>query len=127
MIIILYSPTGTLSLSLQGYSNIPTDGSGRILITDIREDVAEQTLACNSDVASGSSNWYYHPSSMTTASSARILTDDIPRGYVIRRDPSFPQRIYLRRNLDVSASLEGLFTCEILNDSPISIRIYYLS
>ena len=84
-------------------------------------------MACDSDVASGSSNWYYHPSRMTTASGARILTDDIPRGYVIRRDPSFRRRIYLRRNLDVSASLEGVFTCEIINDSPISIGIYYQS
>ena len=114
-----------MTLSLKGNS-IPTDGSGRILITDVGLSWAD-SLICDSDwtTSSASSNWYTNPVSQSTASGDRIVNSD-SRGWTRMRDPT-NGIIRLRRY--VANPQEGVFTCHIVEDptSPISVGIYYAS
>ena len=69
-----------VTLSLRG-GPILTDGSGRIVITDINPDGnpnnLEDALFCQSDEpTSVSGNWYLHPTQQTTDNSNRIQSDD---------------------------------------------------
>ena len=68
-----YSGVLGVTLSLRG-SSIPTDGSGRIVITDINPDGDnnEDALICLSEVLIYSGNggdWFLHPAQLTTESS----------------------------------------------------------
>ena len=136
VIIVQCTPTG-LTLHLTGYNSIPTDGSGRILITDIGLDDATTTaddddaLLCQSDVetAAGNVNWYLHPTQLSTAEGDRIQSTD-PRGWARNRgtDSNSHQLVRLKRYSTITAE-EGVFTCHIVGDSntPISVGIYYPS
>ena len=66
---ILFWCTIGVTLSLRGNS-IPTDGSGRIVITDINPDGDndEDALICRSELhnISSRSNWFLHPTQLTT-------------------------------------------------------------
>ena len=134
-----YSGVLGVTLSLRGNS-IPTDGSGRIVITDINPDGdnVEDALICQSELpTSVNGNWYLHPTQQTTDDSDRIQSDD-PRGW--RRDRatitvvgSGTRRLVRLRRDDSIASggraLEGVFTCDIPGDTntPVSVGIYYPS
>ena len=63
---------------------IPTDGSGRIVITDINPDGDndEDALICHSQLVglSDVGNWFLHPTQQTTDGSVRIEGND-PRGW----------------------------------------------
>ena len=132
-----------MTLSLRGDS-IPTDGSGRIVITDINPDGdnQEDALICHSELPlSVSGNWYLHPTQQTTDNddSVRIQGNDI-RGWRRNRDTIIIsasgtlQLVRLRRDDsaamgDNDRALEGVFTCDIPGDSntPVSVGIYYPS
>ena len=59
-----------------GYTNIPTNGSGSILITDIGAS-NERALICSTDIStSTASNWYLHPDLPTTSIGNRIGNTD---------------------------------------------------
>ena len=127
------SATGTLTLSLEGYESIPTDGTGRILYSDIGE-FSTNSLACRTDVFSTTdSNWYYNTDSLSTAEEDRIDLIDRERGW--SNSPAFENGLRLQRLLSTrfrgvdGNPLEGVFTCEIVgdSDSPISVGIYYPS
>ena len=63
-----------MTLSLRG-SSIPTDASGRIVITDINPDGDNYDVAlfCQSQLSlSTGGNWYLHPTQQTTDDSDRI-------------------------------------------------------
>ena len=136
-----YSGVLGVTLSLRGNS-IPTDGSGRIVITDINPDGDndENALICQSEVSfSGiNDNWFLHPSQQTTQltfnGSVRIENDDL-RGWRRNRDVVDGRRLVRLRRDDSIASggraLEGVFTCDIPGDSntstPVSVGIYYPS
>ena len=130
-----------MTLSLRGNS-IPTDGRGRIVITDINpdEDNNEDALICLSEVpiySGNSGDWFLHPTQLTTESSVRIESPD-PRGWHRNRGTvtisgsEILRLVRLRRD-DSAASggraLEGVFTCDIPGDSntPVSVGIYYPS
>ena len=131
-----------VTLSLSG-SSIPTDGSGRIVITDIDPDGFnyEDTLICLSELQLNSGgNWFLHPTQQTTQDSIRIESFD-PRGWVrdratitlVLQGVTDSRRLVRLRRDDSAASggraLEGVFTCDIDGDTntPVSVGIYYPS
>ena len=125
-----------LTLSLSGNS-IPTDGSGRIVITDINPgdpDNNEEALICQSELAfSGTAgDWLLHPTQETTDKRDKIENTD-PRGWSRNRDVVDDLWIVRLRRDDTIASggraLEGVFTCNIPGDinTPVSVGIYYPS
>ena len=126
-----------LTLHLNGYNSIPTDGSGRILITDIGLDDDTTTdddagaLLCQSDVemAPGNGDWYLNHTQQSTAVDDRIQnTDD--RGWSRNRgnDSNNHRLVRLKKHSTITAE-EGVLTCHVVGDSntPISVGIYYPS
>ena len=115
-----------------GYDFIPTDGSGRVLISDIGP-YNDDSLICQSDQATGgygySSDWYYHPVNQTTIEEERIQSTDNDRGWQRNRgvDSNGFQLVRLRSHPDIRNPVDGVFTCNIFNDTgpPISVGIYY--
>ena len=133
-----YSGVLGVTLSLIGNS-IPTDGSGRIVITDINPDGDnnEDALICLSEVPIRfGSNWYLHPTQLTTAYIDRIEGIDL-RGWHRARatviiSVSEHRLVRLRRDDSIAIggrALEGVFTCDIPGDTntPVSVGIYYPS
>ena len=115
-----------------GYTNIPTDGSGRILITDIGFDnqLDNQALICRTNniiMNLGNGDYYQHASMLTTSEGDRIHNPG-PRGYRRNRDRN-NGIVRLRRDHDMTSWTEGVFTClfQGTNDPPISVRVYYPS
>ena len=124
-----------MTFSLTGYDSIPTDGSGRVLITDINPigDNDEDALICRSEIDTFTSygglitNWYLHPTEMSTDDDDRLMTPD-PRGW--RRNRALDSGHQLVRLRRISATPEGgVFTCDITGDenTPRSVGIYYPS
>ena len=124
-----------VTLSLRGES-IPTDGSGRFVITDINPDGDNDVdaLICLSELAlSTGGNWYLHPTQQTSDVSDKIQSID-SRGWLRNRDLITDGRRLVRlRRYDSVASggraLEGVFTCDIAGDTntPVHVGIYYPS
>ena len=126
-----------MTLHLNGYNSIPTDGGGRILITDIGLDDDTTTaddadaLLCQSDVetAPGNANWYLHPTQLSTAEGDRIQSTD-PRGWARNRGINSDEHrvVRLKRHSTITAE-EGVFTCHVVgaSNTPISVGIYYPS
>ena len=124
-------PIGALSLTLVGYTDIPTDGSGRILISDIGEPNTAALICVTDDPGDDtSSEWYYDPTSPTTEEAVRIQSDD-ERGWLRGRGTTSDgfRLTRLRRDISRTDSVEGVFTCDIAVDTgpPISVGIYYAS
>ena len=118
-------PTGTLNFSLVGNTNIPTDGSGRIFITNIGFDNTS-ALICRTDIPNPFlGDYYLHPSMQTTSNSDRIQSTDT-RGWTRNRDLS-NGIIRLRRHN--TSWTEGVFTCRFIgiSDPSISVGVYYRS
>ena len=113
-----------------GYTNIPTDGSGRILIIHIgfSDQSDNQALICMTNTPNPTGYEYYlHPSMQTIDWNFIIVSTDT-RGYRRNRDP--PNRIVrLRRDSANTSWTEGVLTCRILgiSDPPISVGVYYSS
>ena len=137
-----YSGVLGVTLNLRGNS-IPTDGSGRIVITDVNPDGDndEDALICLSELHNISSggNWFLHPTQQTTQhttdGSVRIQSSD-RRGWHRNRAVLDDDRrlVRLRRDDSIASggrALEGVFTCDIPGDSntstPVSVGIYYPS
>ena len=133
----VFGPLLGLQFHLSGYDTIPTDGSGRILITDIRLNDYSTTaddagaLLCQSGVetAAGNANWYLHPTQLSTAEGDRIQSSD-PRGWSRNRgiDSYYHRLVRLKRYSTITAE-EGVFTCHVVGDinTPVSVGIYYPS
>ena len=129
VIMVQCTPPG-LTLHLNGYDSIPTDGSGRILITDIGL-VDAGALLCQSDVApySGNGDWYLHPTQLSIAEDDRIQSYMHPRGWARNRGlNSNGHRLVRLRRRSITAE-EGVFTCHVVeaSNTPISVGIYYPS
>ena len=125
-----------MTFSLRGDVSIPTDGSGRVLITDINPtgDNNEDALICRSErdtfTYSSPGNWYLHPTEMSTDSDDRIVISGYPdpRGWGRNRDLDSGHRLVrLWRGSDTA--VEGVFTCHIPGDdnTPRSVGVYYPS
>ena len=118
--------TGILSFSLVGYATtIPTDGSGRILITDIGTD-NDNALICRTNTPNpGHGNYYLHPSMVTISEGDWIESTDT-RGWLRSRDVS---NGLARLRRDGTSWTEGVFTClfQGISDPPISVRVYHPS
>ena len=115
--------------------SIPTDGSGRLLITDIRlrngqsNTSDEDALICRSSgnvvelgISHGAGDWYIDPelvgTNITLVSGERISGSN-DRGWTRNRDRENSSGIYHRavRLKRVSeTAVEGKFTCHIPND-----------
>ena len=123
---------GALNLTLLNYDNIPTDGSGRILISDIGEGNTDSLICVTDDPGTSfyASEWYHDSTSPTTDIAVRIQSAD-DRGWLRNRGTTTDgfQLIRLRRDISETDSVEGVFTCDIDmdNDGPISVGIYYAS
>ena len=128
-----------VTLSLRGNS-IPTDGSGRIVITDINPDGDNDVdaLLCQSEMtfSTGTGNWFLHPTQQTTQvthdGSIRIESTDARGWHRSREIVSGRRQVRLRRDDSVASegrALEGVFTCDIPGDTntPVSVGIYYPS
>ena len=113
-----------------GYSNIPTDGSGRILITDIgfSNQLDEQALVCRTNTPNPTTaNYYLHPSMQTTDGNYVIQSTD-PQGY--RRNKDLANGLMrLKRDSSTTNWTEGVLTCIFhgVSDPPISVGVYYSS
>ena len=121
---------------------IPTDGSGRIVITDINPDGVnnEDALICQSELAlSTGGDWFLHPTQQTTDDSDKIEPTD-SRGWrrnraTINIGVTGSRRLVRLRRDDNAAmgdndrALEGVFTCDIPGDTntPLHVGIYYPS
>lgn len=109
--------------------SIPTDGSGRLLVTDIGTNNFN-ALVCksNKSTTTSTSDWYYNPSSPSLDPNHRIIIEVIQYGWIRNRvvDNGI---VRLLRDSRVSNPAEGVFTCEVAEDldSPISLGIYYAS
>ena len=125
-----------MSLSVRGDS-IPTDGSGRVRVTDIRNN-DETALICRSGIPiSGGGNWYLHPTEMSTddgdpnnpIDNGDRIVGVADRGWSRNRatDSEGHRLVRLRRASDTAE--EGVFTCHIPGDSnsPRSLGVYYPS
>ena len=118
-----------MTFSLTGYDSIPTDGSGRVLITDIG-NFDEDAFICRSernDYTSYGGNWFLHPTEMSTATDDRIVTHN-DRGWTRNRDDVAGHRLVRLRRVSPTAE-EGVFTCDIPgdNNTPRYVGIYYPS
>ena len=130
-----------MTLSLRGYSSITTDGSGRIVITDINPDGDnnEDALLCQSELpVSVNGDWFLHPTQQTTDFNDRLESSNPQgwrrnRGIVTISSVSETHRLVRLRRVDSDATggraLEGVFTCDIPGDinTPLSVGIYYPS
>ena len=111
--------------------SIPTDGSGRVLITDINPTVDnnEDALTCRSEmVTTNVGNWFLHPTESSTDSGDRIEGAN-DRGWSRNRDlDSEGHRLVRLRRVSATAE-EGVFTCDIAgdNNTPRALGIYYPS
>ena len=128
-----------VTLSLRD-SSIPTDGSGRIVITDINPDGDndEDALICRSQlhIISGGGEWFLHPTQQTTDDSDKVQST-YPRGWhrnraTITISSVTHLLVRLRRDDSIASggrALEGVFTCNIEGDSntPVRVGIYYPS
>ena len=130
-----------MTFSLRGNS-IPTDGSGRVLITAINPTVDndEDALICRSETngfATPAGDWFLHPTEMSTDSGDpndnsdtgdRILIPD-PRGWTRNRDLDSSHRLVGLRRRGSPTAEEGVFTCTIAGDinTPGYLGIYYPS
>ena len=124
-----------MTFSLTGYDSIPTDGSGRVLITDINPtgDNNEDALICRSEIDTFTTivglgtNWFLDPTGMSTDEGDRIPSPE-PRGWNRNRDLDSGRRLVRLRRSSATAE-EGVFTCTIAgdNNSPRSLGIYYRS
>ena len=113
-----------------GYTNIPSDGSGRILITHIVFDNQsnDQALICRTNTPNPTTaNYFLHPSMQTTDGNYVIQSTD-PRGYRRNRDLA-NGIVRLRRNSDTTSWTEGVLTCIFhgVTDPTISVGVYYSS
>ena len=137
--LLLFILIGVILL-LRGNS-IPTDGSGRIVITDDNlSHILSNGLICRSEQSNipNSGDWYLHTTQLTTDGSVRIEVTD-PRGWhrrfgAITFYPSQKthRQLTLRRDGSIASggrALEGVFTCHIPGDinTPVSVGIYYPS
>ena len=123
-----------VTFSLTGYDSIPTDGSGRVLITDINPsgDNNDDALICRSEVDNsyrGVGDWFLHPTDMSDNNGDRIgCVDD--RGWCMNRNylKSRGHRLVRLRRYSATAE-EGVFTCDIPGDynTPRALGVYYLS
>ena len=135
-----------VTFSLTGYDSIPTDGSGRVLITDINPngDNDEDALICHSEIDTFESefgNWFLHPTESSTDggdpndhsdTGDRIVIGENgepdPRGWNRSRDLDAGHRLVTLRRASATAE-EGVFTCAIHGDIniPRSVGVYYPS
>ena len=125
---MMYSRPG-LYLYLTQNWNIPLDGSGRILITDIGYSDSSALLCWSTYGNTGESNWYIHPTKESTAESDIINSSTTPyRGWYSNRYSHAGHAVRLWRDPDTITE-EGVFTCHNEQDSnsPVSVGIYYRS
>lgn len=125
--------SGTLSLSLKGIS-LPTDGTGRVRITDINPngDNNEDALICQGPNIDTNGDFFLHPSQLSTDCTDRIQSTD-PRGWLRNRAIiNNNQQRLLRLRRDSNRAVEGVVTCEFVynatvQEGPVSIGVYYPS
>ena len=124
-----------MTFSLRGIS-IPTDGSGRVLITDINPngDNNEDALICRSEIDTFDSpfgNWFLNPTESSTDTGRIVIGkngEPDPRGWNRSRDLDAGHRLVRLRRASATAE-EGVFTCAIRDDIniPRSVGVYYPS
>ena len=123
-----------MTFSLRGNDPIPTDGSGRVLITDINPtgDNNEDALICRSETdgfttTNFNAQWYLDPTGMSTDDGDRIVNPD-PRGWNRNRGLDSGHLLVRLRRVSATAE-EGVFTCTIPgdNNTPRYLGIYHPS
>ena len=117
-------------MNVSGYDSIPTDGSGRILITDIGDSNESALICtCHSEVTGSveTSDWYFHPTQPSTSESD-VISSTGTEGWETNRATSNDGRVVILMRVSDFAK-EGIFTCHIpgCNNSPVSVGIYYPS
>ena len=115
----------TLSFSLVDYTNIPTDGSGCILISNIGFDDTNALICWSETPNPYGPDYYLHPSMQTTNQGDCIENTDI-QGWTKNRDT--PNGIIRLRRISTSWT-EGVLTCRFhgISDPSISVGVYYSS
>ena len=119
-----------MTIFLSGIS-IPTDGSGRIRVTNIGNTNGNALICRSGKAISSNGNWYLHPTEMSTDDGDRIGSGDgVPdRGWSRNRatDSQGHRLVRLKRASDTAE--EGVFTCHIpgVFGTPVFVGIYYPS
>ena len=121
-----------VTFSLRGNDSIPTDGSGRVLITDINPNGHndEDALICRSEIDTFTSNggdWFLDPTERSTDEGDRLDSSN-PRGWNRNRGLDSGHRLVRLRRGSATAE-EGVFTCHIAGDNNThrALGIYYPS
>ena len=123
--------------SLKGNYSIPTDGSGRILITDINLNgynngdalvcLSERSISGNADIG----DWYIHPTQQSTDEDDRIANLNGPArgGWNSHRLVVYEGDLLVTLRRASATAEEGVFTCDIPEDdnTPRYVGIYYPS
>ena len=105
--------------------SIPTDGSGRILVTDINSSESEALICQSSSVGDGLGDWYLDREDENATD--RIYGPNY-RGWTRKRATIDGYRIVSLKRVSDTA-VEGRFTCRIPgdSDSPRGLLILYPS
>ena len=134
-----------VTFSLRGDS-IPTDGSGRVLVTDVNPDLYPyiedaQNVICRSEIpisGQGVGDWFLHPTQMSTDhgndsnhddDGDRIVSPPPRGGWSRNRDNDDEGHRLVRLRRDSATAEEGVFTCNIPgdNNTPRYLGVYYPS
>ena len=108
--------------------SIPTNGSGRVLITAIG-DTNANALICRSEIPTAGGEWYLHPTEISTDNDDRIASPPPDRGWSRNRGTDSEGHRLVRLWRVSSTAEEGVFTCDITgdNNTPGYLGVYYPS
>ena len=109
--------------------SIPTNGSGRVLITAIGDTNGNALIFRSEIPTTAGGEWYLHPTEISTDDDDRIASPPPDRGWSRNRanDSEGHRLVRLRRATDTAE--EGVFTCDITgdNNTPGYLGVYYPS
>ena len=77
-----------MTFSLTGYDSIPTDGSGRVVITNISRNDVDALICRSESVTSQAGNWYLNSNQPSTEDGDRIDPTRVSKTIIITASTS---------------------------------------
>ena len=111
---------------------IPTDGSGRVLITDIKSTDTEALICRTPETAGGRTLWYldHEDENVTSSDNASHIPGDYFQGWKTRRNMVTSDGYKIKKLIRISdTAVEGRFICGNFQkwESAIALLILYPS